>query len=221
MKEEKNNLFLTLLKLKSYLVSMIDEPGEQSGSLKMTEQYLDLKFPNRKVEIINLLEDNNIYSDNEIAFDGKIIFKFKSIANKTKPKSDLMEILNKLDIEAKDIILNETARISLATEREKKSCEILFVLFQLSTNWEVLKDLEEKADNFSALNAEELIRPDEEKSFNALDSTTLKAVDTISIFTKRYLELLTDYYYTYGGGESLKEFMEDLERIKNQLRKNT
>ena len=89
MKAEKNNLFLTLLKLKSYLVSMIDDPAGHYGNLKMAEQYLDIKFPDRKNEIINLLEDNNIYSDSEIAFDEKIIFKFRAIAHNTRTKSDL------------------------------------------------------------------------------------------------------------------------------------
>jgi hypothetical protein len=219
MKKEKNNLFLTLLKIKSYLVSMIDEPGEHYGNLKMTGQYLDLKFPERKTEIINLLEDNNIYSDSEIAFDEKIILKFRSIAHNAKPKSDLIDILSKLDIEAKGIVLNETARISFATERERKLSEILLILFQLAANWEVLKDLEDRADNFSALNAEDVIRPDEEKSLDVLDDTTLNAVNTISLFTKRYLGLLTDYYFSYGGDNSLKEFVDDLERIKKSVTK--
>jgi len=217
MKKKKNNLLLTLLKIKSYLVSMIEEPEEHYSNLKMTEEYLDIKFPDKKTEIINLLEDNNIYSDSEIAFDEKIIFKFRSIAHNIKPKSDLLEILNKLDIEAKNIVLNETARISFSTEREKKLSEILSILFQLATNWEVLKDLEDKADNFSILNDEDVIRPDEENSLDALDITTEKAFNTISLFTKKYLELLTDYYFTYSGDISLKEFIEDLEKTKKSV----
>jgi len=117
------------------------------------------------------------------------------------------------------MVLNETARISFASEREKKLSEILFILFQLATNWEVLKDLEDKADNFSALNDEDVIRPDEEKSLDALDGTTAKAFNTISLFTKRYIELLTDYYFSYGGDISLKEFVEDLEKTKKSVAK--
>jgi hypothetical protein len=217
MKKTKDNLFLTLLKLKSYLVSMIDEPAEHYSNLKMTEQYLDLKFPAKRAEVIELLEDNNIYSDSEIAFDEKIIFKFRAMVNKSKAKTGLLDILNKLEIETKDMVLNEAERISYATEREQKLSEILYVLFQLATNWEILKDLEDKADNFSALNDVDAIRPEEEKSLDALDNTTEKAFNTISQFTKRYIELLTDYYFSYGGDISLKDFVEDLEKTKKSV----
>ena len=87
MKKDKENLFLILLKLKSYLVSMIDEPADNYSNLKLAEEYLELKFPEKKNKIIRLLEDNNIYSDSEIAFDEKIITKFRTIAHEHKTNS--------------------------------------------------------------------------------------------------------------------------------------
>ena len=69
------------------------------------------------------------------------------------------------------------------------------------------------------LNDEDVIRPDEEKSLDALDDTTAKAFNTISLFTKKYIELLTDYYFTYGGDISLKDFVEDLEKTKKSVAK--
>ena len=198
---------------------MIDEPADNYSNLKLAEQYLDLKFPDKRNKIIRLLEDNNIYSDSEIAFDEKIITKFRTIAHEHKTNSGLIDILIKFDIETKGLSLTERTKDKFSSGREKKLAEILDVLFQLATNWEILKDLEDKADNFSMLNEEEVIRPDEAKSLDALDDTTLKLFYVISEFTKSYIEMLTDYYFTYGGDASLKDFVEELEKTKKLVAK--
>jgi hypothetical protein len=213
MKTEKNNLFLTLLKIKSYLVSMIDEPAD-NNSLKMTKHYLSLRFPDKKDRIIALLEKNNILSDSEIAFDEKIVFKFRTIANTPKNTTGLTDILNKLDIGAKDFAVNETERINAATEREKRLSEILYILFKLATHWEVLKELEDKADNFSILNNEDVIRPDEEKNLGVIDDSTAKVFSTLSLLTGKYIELLANYYYSYGGKEALNDYFEEQDKTK-------
>jgi len=219
MKTEKNNLFLMLLRLKSYLVSMIDEPSKHSGSLIMTEQYLSLKFPDKKEEIIALLEKHNILSDSEIAFDENIVFKFRTIAHTPEKKSGLTAILDKLDIEAKDFVHREDERIDKSSEREKRLSEILYILFKLATHWEVLKSLEDKTDTFSMLNNEAVIRPEEEKSLNALDESAAKVFSTLALLTNKYIELLSNYYFSFGGSKALNEFTETLERTKEVIAK--
>ena len=219
MSVDKNNLFLTLLKLKSYLASMIDERSDSYNNFNFTREYLNIKLPDKKDEIITLLEDNGIYSDIEIAFDEKIIFKFRAIAEKTKANISLLNLLNKLEIDAKDAVIKDEARVNFISEREKKLGEILELLFQLATNWAVLKELEDKVDDYSILDEEDVIRPEEERKLSALDNTTSQAFSAISELTKKYLHKLTDYYFIFGGDLALKEFVDELEDTRNVVAK--
>ncbi len=219
MSVEKSNLFLTLLKLKSYLASMIDERSDNYNNFNFTEEYLDRKLPDKKDEIISLLEDNGIYSDIEIAFDEKILFKFRAIAEKTKANISLLNLLNKLEIEAKDSVVKEEARTNFITDREKKLGEILDLLFQLATNWAMLKELEDKVDDYSILDEEEVIRPEEERNLSTLDGNTSRAFDIISELTKKYIQMLTDYYFTFGGDIALKKFVNELGNTRNLVAK--
>ncbi len=219
MGANKNNLFLILLKLKSYLASMMDESSDASDNFNLTSEYLNKKFPNRKDEILNLLEDNEIYSDNEIAFNEKIILKFRTIAGKSQSKTNLGELLKKLNVDTESSFSKEAGITNYIIEREKKFGEILDILFQLAANWTILKELEDKADEFSILDEEEMIRPEEEKNLNSIDNTTTKEFILLSDLTKKYIEKLTDYYFTYGGDVALKDFVEELEVIKKSIAK--
>ena len=155
MGADNKSLFLTLLKLKSYLASMIDERAEKYNNLNYTKEYLERRYPDMSQAILNLLEENGIFTDSEITFDDKIIFKFRAIADNSKEQMNLISLLNKLEIETKDIALKEGARSSYISEREKKLSEILDLLFQLATNWAVLKEIEDKIDNYSVLDEED------------------------------------------------------------------
>ncbi len=219
MSIEKSNLFLTLLKLKSYLASMIDEKSDIYNNFNFTEEYLERKLPGKKDEIISLLEENGIYSDVEIAFDERILFKFRAIAEKTKADINLLHLLNKLEIEAKDSVVKEEARKKFITTREKRLGDVLDLLFQLATNWAMLKELEDKVDDYSLLDEEDVIRPDEERNLSTLDGNTSRAFDIISELTKKYIQMLTDYYFTFGGDMALKKFVEELENTRGLVAK--
>ncbi len=217
MGADNNNLFLTLLKLKSYLASMIDERSEKYNNLNYTKEYLERRYPDVSQTILNLLEENGIFTDSEITFDDKIIFKFRSIADKSKEHINLISLLDKLEIETKDFALKDGARSSYISEREKKLSEILDSLFQLATNWAVLKEIEDKFDNYSVLDEEEVIRVDEEKNLNELDDTTDRAFGILSHLTKKYLEELITYFFTYGGDFALKDFIFELDNVKKSF----
>jgi hypothetical protein len=217
MGTDKKNLFLTLLKLKSYLASMIDEQSELYNNFNYSKEYLDRRYPDKSQAIINLLEENEIYTDAEITFNDKIIYKFRAIANKYEDHVDLLSLLDKLEIEARDTVKKDGARKSYISEREKRLSEILDSLFQLATNWAVLKELEDKVDDYSILDEEDIIRPDEEKNLNTLDDSTDKAFAILSDLTKKYLGKLTDYYFCYGGDLALKEFVEELDDVKKSV----
>ena len=219
MNSEKSNIFYTLLKLKSYLVSLMDEPAEAYSNFNYTEEYLDRKFPAQKDEIIDLLERNGIYSDSDIAFDEKIIIKFREMTSKKDAQNSLAKILEELEIETRSIGSKEEERSNYIKERGEKLNKILSVLFQLATNWAVLIELEDKVDDYSMLNDEQVLRPDEEKSLDALDDTTSKSFNVISDLTKSYVNLLTDFYFNYGGNLALKDFVEELHELKKNVEK--
>ena len=125
--------------------------------------------------------------------------------------------MDKLAIETRGTIIKDETRFSEISEREKKLSEILDTLFQLATNWALLKELEDQVDDYSILNDEEVIRPDEEKNLNTLDDTTFRAFSTISDLTKEYMNKLTDYYFNYGGDIALKDFILSLDETKKDV----
>jgi hypothetical protein len=198
---------------------MIDEPAGNNESLAVTEEYLNLKFPDKKDEIIGLLKKNNIVSDSDIAFDEKIVFIFRKIALTPETQSGITTILNDLDIEAKDITLNEAEQINITAEREKRLSEILFILYKLANHWEILKGLEDKADSFSILNNEDVLRPEEENRLDELNASTAKVFSTLALLTGKYIELLAGYYYSNGGMEVLNDFVGTMEKTKKLIGK--
>jgi len=217
MGADKKNLFLTLLKIKSYLASMIDEPSERFNNFNYTREYLEKRYPDKCKYFLDLLEENGIFSDSEITFNDKIIAKFRTIAHNSGDRGNLLTLLDKLEIETRGTIIKDETRLSEISEREKKLSEILDSIFQLATNWAVLKEIEDKVDDYSILNDEEVIRPDEEKNLDTLDDNTFRVFSTISDLTKEYMEKLTDYYFNYGGNIALKDFVLSLDEIKKDV----
>ena len=52
MENEKFNLLFTLLRLKSYLISLIDDPDNCGDTFQFTEEYLSRIYPEKSTEII-------------------------------------------------------------------------------------------------------------------------------------------------------------------------
>ncbi len=73
---KNNDLFFILLKLKSYIISIIDEPDTESDSFEISEEFLRRKHPEKADEILDILAMSGIKGDGEIAFDQKIHIKF-------------------------------------------------------------------------------------------------------------------------------------------------
>jgi len=214
MEPDKPDLFFILLKLRSYLVSLLNSPEECDDSFTYTEEFLERRYPEFKEEIIELLVANNINNDMDIAFNEKIVFRFKDMVSGNEKRTDLAGLLKKFEIEALSIEKENKEKLSYINERERELNKIVEILFQLATNWAVHKELESRVDDYSALSDEDLIRPEEERSFDALDKNTHLSFDKISKLTEKYLRLLTDYYFKYGGDLTLIEFVEELDKIK-------
>ncbi len=211
---DKPDLFYILLKLRSYLVSLINSPEECDDTFSLTEEFLERRFPEMKAEIIELLLSNGINNDYDIAFNEKIVFKFKDMISETEKQNDITALLKKFEIESISLERDKKKLESLRNERERELNKVIETLFQLAANWAVHRELENKVDDFSTLSEEELIRPEEEKSFDDLGKNTSISFDKISKLTEKYIHLLTDYYFHYGGDLTLIEFVEEIEKIK-------
>jgi hypothetical protein len=211
--EEKVNLFITLVKLKFYLVSLLDSPMEKN-SFYFTEEFLERRIPELKDDLISSLKKHGISGDSEIAFDDSAIVKFRQIVKEKESAKDLPSILKKLEIESR------TFRGSVddyRTERDKQANEILDKLFQLSSNWILHKELENRFEDYSILDEEDVIRPEEAERLSDLNTNTDSSFGIITNLTNSYITLLADYYFKYGGDLQLKEFWMDLEKIKFEI----
>lgn len=205
------DLLFTLLKLKSYLISLIDERDECENNLSFTEEYLSRRVPDKKDEIIELLRENGINCDSDIVFDEQIHLKFKEIAVKTISAVDLTKLLDDLNIESAELKKSDLYII----EREEKLKEILTVLFKMARSWSIRKELENDVDNYSMLAEEDVIRPEENKIVNGLGNVTAISFEQISKQTIYYLELLIDYYFLYGGDLNLEKIIKAFEELKS------
>jgi hypothetical protein len=214
MKEDNYNLFYVLVKLKFYLVGLLDTPGDKT-SLYFTEEFLDRRVPDKKPDILNTLKTHGIHSDSEIAFDDAVILKFRDIAKEKEHLKDLSEILNNFAIESK--ALQESLNDQYRNDREKQAHSIIENLFQLSTNWVMHKELENKFDEYSILDEEDVIRPEEEEKLNVLNTNTSTSFQIITALTIHYIDLLSDYYFHFGGDIQLKEFWDNIDKIKAEV----
>ncbi|HEX9740265.1 MAG TPA: hypothetical protein VGA29_05780, partial [Ignavibacteriaceae bacterium] len=160
---EKPDLFYILLKLRSYLVSLINSPEECDDSFSYTEEFLERRYPEMKEEIMELLITNGINSDYDIAFNEKIVFKFKDMISGTEKRTDISSLLKKYDIDAISLERDRKKSESFKNERERELNKVIETLFQLAANWAVHRELENKVDDYSTLSEEDLIRPDEAK----------------------------------------------------------
>jgi len=215
MSKENFDLFLTLIKLKSYLISLVDQPEDCYKNFNITEEYLNRRCPDKREDIINLLKSNKINSDCDIAFDENIHEKFKEITTAENNVVDLPTLLDKLEIEAKNLFKDEI----LKSEREEKIKEILKVLFHLAQNWVARKEIESDVEDYSILEEEDVIRPEEEKKLSNLDTYNSISFNNISTLSKKYIELLTEYYFKYGGDISLVDFVNYLTNIRKVITK--
>lgn len=214
MNGENFNLFLTLVKLKFYIVSLADSPAS-GKTFYLTEEFLERRAPEKKNEILATLKSHNIKNDAAIAFDDSIVLKFRKIADEKEQVTSLSVILNNLEIASK--ALGRNYADEYRSEREKLAHDILEDLFQLSSNWVLHKELENRFDEYSVLDEEEVIRPDEAEKLDMLNSNTDNSFKVISDLTTSYIKMLADYYFKFGGDIHLKEFWRDLEKIKKEI----
>ena len=217
MASEQFELFVILLKLKSYLVSLMDDPSLDYNSFDYTEEYLQRKYPDRKEEVLELLITNKIENDAQIAFNENIQHKFKEMVVGQDSPHKLSEILDKFQIAAINDTLREKTLDDIKLSREQKLKEIVSVLLQLARIWTRRNEIENNIEDFSLLDEEEVIRPEELEELGQLDFETSVSYKTISKLTEIYLEQLADYYFKFGGDISLVKLLDSVDEFKRMV----
>jgi len=217
MQNPKFDLFIILLKLRSYLISLLDDPSNEYSDFEYTEEFLLRKYPGRKEEIMELLRGNSIASDGQIAFTEDIQLNFKEIAFGTESSQKLPEILNRYNISSINDALKFKTVENIRQSREHKLKEITSVLLQLARIWAKRSEIETDIEDFSLLDEEDLIRPEEKNELTKLDHETSLSYSTISKLTEIYLEQLAEYYFRFGGDLSLVNLIDNLDEFKEQV----
>ncbi|GJQ62258.1 MAG: hypothetical protein SCALA702_13110 [Melioribacteraceae bacterium] len=216
MFEGNFDLFFVLLRLKSYLISLVDDPSECEDTFEYTNEYLDRVYPDEAEFILSILEDGGIKNDCDIAFDSNIHIKFKEIVQKANGVKELPAILNDLRINLED----EKTMMELESIKKLRSFKlnhILNVLMQLIKTWSLHNELEKKVNDLSELDEERVIRPDESQKLSVLGKNTELSQKNIALLTEKYLELLTDYFFNYGGNVTLQSFVDSMSKFESRV----
>jgi hypothetical protein len=217
MSSDKIDLFVKLVKLKSYLVSMIDNYDESPESLYHTEEFLDLRFPEEKEEIITLLKENKIVSDREIVFDTQMHMKFKNIAEGMPKGVTLESIFEQVGINSDEFESIEAFLDKYKSKREEELKNIVETLLQLAKLWVQHLEIENSADDLLALHEEDVIRPEENEEMEDVSKNSESSLMKLTAITSKYLDMLSNYYFSYGGDIQLKSFVFDLEKYIKKI----
>ncbi|MBI9072058.1 MAG: hypothetical protein JEY94_10685 [Melioribacteraceae bacterium] len=216
MESQKHDLFFILLKLKSYLISLVDDPSQCSADFEYTEEYLNRRFPELKESIIELLVENDINSDCDIAFNPQMHQKFSQIIKNSNNQQNLADMLYDFDIDIRELNIDNEFEL-YRSERDKALKEIVDLLLQLARTWSSHQELESIVDQYFVLEEEEVLRSEELSTLDNLANSASVSLRHILVFTKKYLNNLIDYYFTYGGDLPLNDFVRDLEGIRQSI----
>ncbi|MCF8305096.1 MAG: hypothetical protein K9I71_02650 [Ignavibacteriales bacterium] len=218
MADEHYDIYSILLRLRSYLISLIDNKDECDDSFSFSEEYLYRKFPEMADEIIELLRRFGLESDCDVVFRKNAVEVFRKIAESKKETTDLHHMLSSLSIDAllkdpKEKLLEHYSQV-----RDTRLREIINQLLIMAKFWSLHSDLQGDVDNFLKLSESELLRPEEEERLNLLDGSSDVSFDNIILMTGKYLAMLADYYFEYGGNLGLNQFIKELDKVKDGVR---
>lgn len=219
MQQNQSEILLTLVKLRYYLVALIESPEECYDNFNITEEFFERRNIQDGEELISRLQDNGITNDCDIAFNKDIHNIFRNVAQDFSSLPDLKTILEDFEIELNDSYLKEDNISKFRRKREEKLNEIIGLLFKLAKNWSMHHEIEDSIDDFNALDDVELLRPDEEKQLDVLGDNSVYSFDVISKQTEKYIQLLSDYYFKYGGDLILAGFVNDISNLKSEVAK--
>jgi hypothetical protein len=215
----QSEILLTLVKLRYYLISLIESPEECYDNFNISEEFFERRNIINGNELLEKLQDKGINNDCDIAFDKDIHNIFKMVAQDFSSNPDLKSMLEEFEIKVNEALIKEDSISIFRREREEKLNEIISILFKLAKNWSMHHEIEDSIDDFNVLDDVELLRPDEEKQLDVLGDNSVYSFDIISKQTEQYIELLSDYYFKYGGDLILAGFVNDISNLKSEVAK--
>lgn len=211
------DLLYVLLKLRSYLISLIDVNNTTPENFNYTEEYLDRRFPEIKAELMELLIENDFNSDKDIIVDPQIYNRFVNLSKNVDSRENLAQILGKMNISTPDEDLENEDFEKYKSDRDFALKEVVDLLLRLARTWASHQELESIVDQYFILEEEEVLRSEEINKLDNLASNAAVSLRQILVFTKKYLHCLIDYYFKYGGDLPLNDFVRDLESIKREI----
>ncbi|MCH7974332.1 MAG: hypothetical protein IIA48_03055 [Bacteroidetes bacterium] len=215
----QSEILLTLVKLRYFLISLIESPEECYDNFNISEEFFERRNIINGNELLEKLQDNGINNDCDIAFNKDIHNIFKIVSQDFSSNPDLKSMLEEFEIEVNEALIKEDNISKFRREREEKLNEIINILFKLAKEWSMHHEIEDSIDDFNALDDVELLRPDEEKQLDVLGDNSVYSFDIISKQTEKYIELLSDYYFKYGGDLILAGFVNDISKLKSVVAK--
>lgn len=215
----QSEILLTLVKLRYFLISLIESPEECFDNFNISEEFFERRNIINGNELLEKLQDNGINNDCDIAFNKNIHNIFKIVSQDFSSNPDLKSMLEEFEIEVNEALIKEDNISKFRRKREEKLNEIINILFKLAKEWSMHHEIEDSIDDFNALDDVELLRPDEEKQLDVLGDNSVYSFDIISKQTEKYIELLSDYYFKYGGDLILAGFVNDISNLKSVVAK--
>lgn len=219
MEHKHTDLFLLLLQLKSYLVSMIDTPEKCAGSFNFTEEFLQRRYPELEIKILDLLQEQGLNDDCDIIFDERAHIKFQEIVRAEQPQLSLEKIIEKSGIDSSGIEIINNYLSKYQSTRDRNLQIIIGQLFQIIKAWAHLQIAEEKFDELSALLELDVIRKSETEELEKVGEIADSTHSRITSLSHKYLKMLSDYYFDFGGNIELKNFIDQLELFKKDVEK--
>ena len=197
MNDSQYDLFIVLLKLKSYLVSMVEEGVQYPKEYYFTEEYLELKYPEQKDEILNLLSKFNLNCDKDIVFNERVHQVFRDMAGSISHNIKLENILKEQNISSINFDEVEKYLENFQHTRDENLKNIIATLLNIVKNWSGYQQIEKEVDDYIALDEKEVLRPDEESKYESLDRDAEIILDKITVNTKDYLASMVDFLFQY------------------------
>ncbi len=219
MPTNQSEILLILVKLRYYLVSLIQSPEECFDNFNISEEFFERKNLTNGEELLSKLQENGVNNDCDIAFNKDIHNIFRIVAQDFSTNPDLNSMLKDFEIKTNELHMKEDNISKFQRKREENLNEIIATLFKLAKNWSMHHEIENSIDDFNVLDDVELLRPDEEKQLDVLGDNSVYSFDVISKQTEKYIELLTDYYFKYGGDLILAGFVNDISNLKSEVAK--
>ena len=116
----QSEILLTLVKLRYFLISLIESPEECYDNFNISEEFFERRNIINGNELLEKLQDNGINNDCDIAFNKDIHNIFKIVSQDFSSNPDLKSMLEEFEIEVNEALIKEDNISKFRREREEK-----------------------------------------------------------------------------------------------------